>query len=82
MSGELRSGDLTSDLTTWSEYTEATDATSEADRWREFRIKCEPLLLIARMSTPFIDGKEKAPFGVKFIAGKTNVGRFCGGRGG
>ena len=46
-----------SDLTTWSEMTETTEATSSMAKWVELREKCEPLLIIARNTTPFRTGK-------------------------
>ena len=45
-----------SDLTTWSEQTETTEATSSMAKWVELREKCEPLLIIARNTTPFRTG--------------------------
>ena len=45
-----------SDLTTWSEQTETTEATSSMAKWVELREKCEPLLIIARNTTPFCTG--------------------------
>ncbi len=56
MSSALTSIDVTSDVTTWSEWTEVTEVTSEAERWRELREKAEPLLIVARRTTPFITG--------------------------
>ena len=57
MDFSISSVDLTSDLTTWSEVTEVTEAHSEAEKWRELREKVEPLLIVARMTTPFLTGK-------------------------
>ena len=48
--------DITSDVTTWSEGTESTDVTSESEKWLELREKLEPLLVVARMTTPFLTG--------------------------
>ena len=52
-----------SDLTTWSEMTETTEATSTLAKWVELREKCEPLLIIARNTTPFRTGTHSHGYG-------------------
>ena len=51
--------EVTSEWTTWSECTETLEVTSEADRWRELRFRLEPVIIIARTTTPFLTGTEK-----------------------
>ena len=53
---ESTSVEVTSEWTTWSEYTETLEITSEADKWRELRFKLEPIIIIARTTTPFLTG--------------------------
>jgi hypothetical protein len=62
MDSQTTSASVKSDLTTWSEYTETTEATSTMDKWKELRERLEPLLLIARMTTPFHTDEEERQF--------------------
>ena len=57
--GDSTSLDITSEFTTWSEATETLEVTSEADRWRELRFRLEPVIIIARTTTPFLTGNRK-----------------------
>lgn len=40
-----------------SEATETLEVNSEADRWRELRFRLEPVIIIARTTTPFLTGR-------------------------
>ena len=59
---ESSSVDFTSEFTTWSEATEFSDVLSEAERWREIRERIEPILIVAKMTTPFINQEEERNF--------------------
>lgn len=48
--------ELTSDITTWSEFTETTALTSTSDKMKKIRHDIEPPLLIARKTVPFGSG--------------------------
>ena len=45
-----------SDNTTWSEVTETTVTASTMAKWADLKEQCEPLMIIARRTTPFLTG--------------------------
>lgn len=59
MDYSLSSIDLTSDFTTVSEVTEVTEVNSDAKDWIGLREKLEPVLIVARKTTPFRTGKSE-----------------------